>query len=144
MLEVFRLNARLLEKGNQMVTPLGMTSARWQVLGAIALYGKAVSCPQIAATMGVTRQGAQKQLNLAYEDHLVAIQNNPRNLRSPLYELTAAGRSVYDKAMNLQSIWAKSLEQGIKPSDWKTTLAVLRELDSRLQSTPLPNEEKLK
>ena len=141
MLEIFRLNAHLLEKGNQMVAPLGMTSARWQVLGAIALSEQAVSCPQIAAAMGVTRQGAQKQLNLAYEDHLVTVLENPRNLRSPLYELTAAGRAAYDKAMALQAVWSKALARGIAYSDWQTTLTVLRELDDRLQSTPLPNEE---
>lgn len=139
MLEIFRLNARLLEKGNQIVAPLGMTSARWQVLGAIALSGKAVSCPQIAAAMGITRQGAQKQLRLAHEDHLVAIQQNPRNLRSPLYELTTAGRDAYGKAMDRQAVWSKALARGIAPSDWQTTLTVLRELDARLQSTPLPN-----
>lgn len=141
MLEIFRLNARLLEKGNQMVAPIGMTSARWQVLGAIALSGKAVSCPQIAAAMGITRQGAQKQLNLAHKDQLVAIQENPRNLRSPLYELTTAGRDAYGKAMAQQAVWSKTLARGIAPSDWQTTLTVLRELDARLQSTPLPSEK---
>ena len=141
MLEIFRLNARLLEKGNQMVAPLGMTSARWQVLGAIALSGKAMSCPQIAAAMGVTRQGAQKQLNLANEDQLVAVHENPRNLRSPLYELTTAGREAYGNAMALQAVWSKALARGIALSDLQPTRTVLRELDARLQLTPLPNEE---
>ena len=141
MLEIFRINTHLLDKGNQMVAPLGMTSARWQILGAIALSGKAATCPQIAASMGVTRQGAQKQLNLAYEDKLVKIQDNPRNLRSPLYELTSAGQAAYDAAMKLQTQWSKTLVRGITQSDWQTTLNVLRELDARLQSTPLPNEE---
>ena len=141
MLEVFRLNARLLEKGNQLVAPLGMTSARWQVLGAIALSGKAVSCPQIAVVMGVTRQGAQKQLNLAYEEQLVSIHENPRNSRSPLYELTAAGKDAYARAMALQAVWCKSLVQRVAPADWFTTLTVLRELGARLQSTPLPNKD---
>lgn len=141
MLEIFRLNARLLEKGNQMVAPLGMTSARWQVLGAIALSGKAVSCPQIAEVMGVTRQGAQKQLNLACDDQLIAVQENPRNTRSPLYELTVAGREAYSNAMALQVVWSKALARGIAPADWQNTLTVLRELDARLQSTSLPNKE---
>ena len=80
MLEIFRVNARLLEKGNQLVAPLGMTSARWQILGAIAFSKQASSCPQIAVAMGITRQGAQKQLNLAHEDGLVTPQENPRNV----------------------------------------------------------------
>jgi len=140
MVEIFRLNSLLLEKGNQMVTPLGMTSARWQVLGPLALAGDTMSCPQIAAAMGISRQGAQKQLNLAAEDQLLAVHENPRNLRSPLYELTPAGQKVYDKAMSLQSVWSKALARGVALSDCQTTLGVLRELEGRLQSTPLPKQ----
>jgi DNA-binding MarR family transcriptional regulator len=141
MLGIFRVNARLLEKGNQLVAPLGMTSARWQILGAIALSGQAASCPQVAAAMGVSRQGAQKQLNLALEDGLIAAHDNPRNVRSPLYDLTAVGRRTYAAAMALETPWARALARGVAPADWLTTLNVLRELDARLQSTPLPNEE---
>jgi DNA-binding MarR family transcriptional regulator len=140
MLEIFRLNSLLLEKGNQMVAPLGMTSARWQVLGALALSGEAISCPQVAAGMGISRQGAQKQLNLAFEDQLLAVKDNPRNLRSPLYELTSAGQEAYGKAMGLQAVWSKALSRGITLSDWQTTLNVLQELDARLHSTLLPNK----
>ena len=42
MLAVFRVNGRLLEKGDQLVLPLSLTSARWQVLGAVALAGDPV------------------------------------------------------------------------------------------------------
>ena len=37
VLAVFRLNGRLLTAGDRLVSDLGLTSARWQVLGAIAL-----------------------------------------------------------------------------------------------------------
>ena len=36
ILDVFRLNGRLLIAGDRLVGELGLTSARWQVLGAIA------------------------------------------------------------------------------------------------------------
>ncbi|MDH3233798.1 MAG: MarR family transcriptional regulator, partial [Alphaproteobacteria bacterium] len=35
ILETFRLNGRLLAAGDRLVGDLGLTSARWQVLGAI-------------------------------------------------------------------------------------------------------------
>ena len=54
MLAIFRVNGRLLEKGDQMVEPLNLTSARWQVLGAVALAGKPLSAPQIAHAMAAT------------------------------------------------------------------------------------------
>jgi hypothetical protein len=37
ILETFRLNGLLLEAGDRLVADIGLTSARWQVLGAIAL-----------------------------------------------------------------------------------------------------------
>ena len=55
ILDVFRLNGRLLAAGDRMVEDLGLTSARWQVLGAVALAAAPVAW--IARNMGLTRQG---------------------------------------------------------------------------------------
>jgi DNA-binding MarR family transcriptional regulator len=138
---IFRVNERLFEKGNELVAPLGMTSARWQVIAPIALSGQALSCPQIAASMGVSRQGAQKQLNLALEDGLVVTEPNPRHARSLLYQLTEAGRRSHEQAMERQAPWARALVQGLSSADLETTLRVLRELDARLESTALPSHK---
>ena len=40
-LSVFRLNGLLIEWGNTFAGPHGLTSARWQVLGAISLAPEA-------------------------------------------------------------------------------------------------------
>jgi DNA-binding MarR family transcriptional regulator len=135
---VFRVNEALFEKGNELVAPLGMTSSRWQVIAPIALAGEAMSCPQIAAAMGASRQGAQKQLNLALADGLVVTQPNPRHARSCLYALTDEGRRCHERAMARQAPWGQAVAQGLSPADLETTLRVLRQLDARLASTPLP------
>ena len=101
-LNVFRLNSQLLEHGDQLVNPLGLTSARWQVLGAIALADGPQTAPQIAASMGLTMQGVQKQLNLAIAEKLVELRVNPRHKRSPLHVLSAKGRTAFGDAMVLQ------------------------------------------
>ncbi len=98
VLTVFRLNGALLQWGDALVAPLGLTSARWQMLGAVALGGKSLTAPQIAQAMGVTRQGAQKQLNLLVEQGLLALHPNPAHSRSPLYALTPQGVQVYGQA----------------------------------------------
>ena len=67
-LAVFRLNGVLLHWGDKLVAPLGLTSARWQMLGAIALADTPPTAPQVGGVMGITRQGAQKQLNLLTEE----------------------------------------------------------------------------
>lgn len=141
VLSVFRVNSLLLEKGDEMVAPLGMTSARWQVLGAIALAGHPLSCPQVAAAMGVTRQGALKQLNLAQEAKLVVPVSNPRHERSPLYGLSERGTDVYERAMRLQARWASALLKGIAEKDLKAAQDVLSALEHRLSATPLPKKE---
>jgi len=46
ILEVFRLNGALLDAGNQLSKPHGLTSARWQVMGAIDLAGHAMTVAQ--------------------------------------------------------------------------------------------------
>jgi DNA-binding MarR family transcriptional regulator len=102
-LAVFRLNGVLLQWGDVLVAPLGLTSARWQVLGALALAGRPLTVPQVGEAMGVTRQGAQKQINLLLELGLVESRPNPAHRRSPLYGLTARGRQLYARA---EALWA--------------------------------------
>ena len=134
ILIVFRLNARLLEQGDRLVQPLGLTSARWQVLGAIALAGEPQTAPQIAVSMGVTRQGVQKQLNLAVAEGLVEAHPNPRHQRSPLHALSATGQVAYDDAMALQRVWAKSLGQGLTLPELQSAKQALTALEHRLSS----------
>jgi DNA-binding MarR family transcriptional regulator len=94
-LSVFRLNGQLIEWGNHFSQSHGLTSARWQVLGAISLAQHPPSIPQIAAAMGVTRQGVLKQINLLAEEGLIETRPNPAHKRSSLYALTPKGRAAF-------------------------------------------------
>ena len=51
VLEVFRLNGRLIASGDVLVAKIGLTSARWQVLGAIALQPTPASVARVADEM---------------------------------------------------------------------------------------------
>jgi hypothetical protein len=53
--EVFRLNGELLAAGDALVAELGLTSARWQVLGAIALSPAPLPIAHVARNMGLRR-----------------------------------------------------------------------------------------
>lgn len=129
---VFRLNGTLLHWGDALVEPLGLTSARWQMLGAIALAGRPLTAPQVGQAMGVTRQGAQKQINLLLDLGLLEAQPNPANQRSPLYVLTPRGRRVYERAVRLWMDHAARMAAGLpvaKLNGAVTTLeAMLRHL----------------
>jgi len=139
MLAVFRVNGRLLEKGDQLVAPLNLTSARWQVLGAVALAGKPLTAPQIAEAMGITRQGAQKQLSKLEDDGFFEQRQNPRHERSPLYALTKKGSNAIAKALSLNEDWANGLVAYLAMADIKNTLQTLNAIYALLDS-PVPTK----
>jgi DNA-binding MarR family transcriptional regulator len=142
-LAVFRLNGALLQWGDRLVEPLGLTSARWQMLGAIALSGDALTAPQIGEVMGVTRQGAQKQLHRLLEQGLIESQSNPAHSRSPLYALTPQGRELYQQADALWAAHAAALTQLISaPQARETTNTLqlmLRQLHGATQTQETPS-----
>lgn len=139
MLRVFQVNGRLLAQGDALVAPLSLNSARWQMLGAIALAEVPLTVPQIAESMGVTRQGAQKQVNRLVTEGLLLQQDNPNHLRSPLYSLSKAGDSLYQQATALNAVWAARLGKGISREALETTLNTLDELLDLLQA-PVPTQ----
>lgn len=125
ILTLFQLNGALLDWGDAFVAPEALTSARWQMLGALALAAQPLSAPQVAAAMGVTRQGAQKQLNLLSEARLVEVRPNPQNKRSPLYRLTHEGRRIYGA---IDARWrerARQLAGGFSTAELETAEKVL-------------------
>jgi DNA-binding MarR family transcriptional regulator len=137
MLLVFRVNGQLLTAGDRLVADLGLTSARWQMLGAIAMEESARTAPRLAARMGVTRQAAQKQLDLMTEEGFVAAQPNPGHLRSPLYVLTRRGASVYEAALRRERSWSSRLAGDMSLADLATTEKLLEALELKLR---LPGE----
>ena len=68
---VFRLNGALLVSGDALVGDLGLTSARWQVLGAIALSPVPLPVAHLARNMGLTRQAVQRSVDEMRHDGLV-------------------------------------------------------------------------
>ena len=95
ILELFRLNNRLLSAGDRLVAKLGLTSARWQVLGTIIAAERAQPVSWLARDMGGNRQNVQRIVNDLAADGLVAFQTNPHHRRAQLVVLTGEGqRSV--------------------------------------------------
>jgi DNA-binding MarR family transcriptional regulator len=135
ILLVFRVNGQLLEAGDRLVKDLGLTSARWQMLGAIALSGAPCTAPRLAARMGMTRQGAQKQLDLLRAAGLVDARSNPGHLRSPLYVLTSKGASVYAATERVQRRWANELVRDISRQDLVATKRLLEALGRKLRES---------
>jgi DNA-binding MarR family transcriptional regulator len=138
ILDVFRLNGALLASGDALVGDLGLTSARWQVLGAIALSPVPLPVAHLARNMGLTRQAVQRSVDEMRSDGLVRLDPNPHHRRAMLVTMTERGQSAYRAASERQGRWADVLAAGLSPKDIKAASLLLRELQRRLDpSTPI-------
>jgi DNA-binding MarR family transcriptional regulator len=133
VLEVFRLNGRLIASGDVLVAKIGLTSARWQVLGAIALQPRPAPVVRIADAMGLTRQSVQRIVDAFDREGIVALHPNPHHKRAKLVTLTKSGSALYRSAMRLQKQWAAALSTSIDRNSLATTLRVLKGLRDRLE-----------
>jgi len=133
ILSTFRANSLLLEAGDLLGAREGLTSARWQVLGAIALAERPLTVPQIARRMGLTRQSVHATVKRLVADGLLEIAPNADHRRSSLVDLTGAGRSRYEAIDRMQAAWVNALARGLDRSDLETTAHVLDELSRRLE-----------
>jgi DNA-binding MarR family transcriptional regulator len=134
ILAVFRLNGLLLDAGNRISGDAGLTSARWQVLGAVALAERPPTVPQIARRMGLTRQSVHATVHRLVEDGLVEMIRNDDHQRSPRVRLTAAGADAYRSLDRAQASWVNALTRGVRRDDLLATNGVLEELTRRLES----------
>jgi DNA-binding MarR family transcriptional regulator len=133
VLETFRLNGRLLASGDELVADLGLTSARWQVLGAMALSPVPLSVAQIARNMWLTRQAVQRLVNEMQDDELVQLAPNPHHQRAKLVVLSLRGKTAFAGAMKRQTAWANKLANGVTAREIATAAAMLRRLRQRLE-----------
>lgn len=135
ILDVFRLNGRLQLAGDRLVAELGLTSARWQILGAIAYADRPESVAWHARALGVHRQGVQRIVNELKKEGLLEFRPNPHHKRAQLVVLTRNGQELYDAALALQVPWVNDLADGLSPESIATTQRVISHLKTRLQDT---------
>ncbi len=132
ILETFRLNGCLLSVGDRLTGDLGLTSARWQILGAVDDRPRSVA--QIARRMGLTRQGVQRIANVLVEEGFADFADNPEHKRAKLVRLTAKGRAALDRINQRQAAWSARLASGMRVATIHAALAVLRTCRRRLEA----------
>lgn len=133
VLDLFKLSSRMLASGDRLVADLGLTSARWQVMGTIA----AVQSPQpvawLARDMGANRQNIQRIVNDLETEGLIAFEPNPHHRRAPLVVLTEKGRQAFEAAMRLQVPWINRISEGLEVRDIETTHSVVQAVRRKLE-----------
>jgi DNA-binding MarR family transcriptional regulator len=133
MLDLFRANSLLLTAGDRLVAPLGLTSARWQILGAIVSTERPQPVSWLARDLGANRQNVQRIINDLHKDGLVAFETNPHHRRAQLVVLTDKGKRAFDAAMDLQAPWVNELADGLLVKDIGTVRRVVTALRMKLE-----------
>jgi DNA-binding MarR family transcriptional regulator len=133
VLEIFRLNGLLIAAGDALVAETGLTSARWQVVGAITLQQGRAPVAHIANAMGLTRQAVQRIADELEKTGIVEFRDNPHHKRAKLVTLTAKGQALHEAAMRLQKPWVAALGAGIDHAALQATLTLLTTLRARLE-----------
>lgn len=132
ILAVFRFNNVLLKAGDRLVGSLGLTSARWQILGAIAYSERPQPVAWIARDLGANRQNVQRIINDLEAAGLIVFEPNPHHRRAQLVVLTDKGRKTFDAAMRLQGPWAERLSEHVPVKDIETAHRVVLTLRQKL------------
>ena len=135
ILTMFRADNATLAWGDRIVAPLGLTSARWQILGAIVQADRAQPVAWLARDLGANRQNVQRIVNDLEKDGLVSFEPNPHHKRAQLVVLTPKGQETYDAAIGLYGPRVEAMALDLTVEDLDATHRVLTALRARLETS---------
>jgi len=116
----------LTTEGDQLGADFGLSSARWQVIGAIRSEAKSVS--DIARERGLARQSVQRVVNTLKRQSYVRFRDNPRHARAKLVEITPKGLTALNGVAGRQARWAEHLAQSFTVTEMASAARVLNRL----------------
>ena len=133
VLEVFKLSGLLVADGDRLVKHIGLTSARWKVLGALSIADGSMTVSKIAENMGQSRQGVQRIVNDMIREGMVICHENPHHKRAKLIVMTEKGQTTYQALNELQVPWANEKAEKIGIEDMQRTLKTLQQMTQFLK-----------
>lgn len=134
LFHLFRANNQVLTWGDRLVAGLGLTSARWQVLGAIVAAGREQPVSWLARDLGANRQNIQRIVNDLEREGLVAFAPNPHHRRARFVVLTESGRQTYEAANSIYYPRIDAIADGLSLEDIETARSVLAVLRQKIEA----------
>ena len=131
ILEVFRINGAIINTGNMLIEDLGLTSARWQVLGA--LKNRPITVSEISRQMGLSRQNVQRIANRLIQDGFIETIENPSHRRAKLCSLTLLGEEAIEEITKRQIVWANKISEDVNLENLEITLSELKNFRFELE-----------
>ncbi len=133
ILSLFRVNNLTLAWGDRLVAPFGLTSARWQILGAIVFADRPQPVAWLARDLGANRQNVQRIVNDLHAEGLVAFEPNPHHRRANLVVLSEKGQQAYGAAIAAYEPRVNVLAEGLTLEEIETAHRVMATLRKRLE-----------
>lgn len=130
-LAVFRANAAIVDAGNDIVEPIGQTSARWQVLGRVH---EPQTVAALAREIGHARQSVQRVTDLLAEERLVTYADHPTDRRTKLVKLTPAGAETMSSIYARQLAWSQGAMAQLDADELASTTRALHAVSGTLEA----------
>ena len=134
IVEIFRLNTLILGAGDRIAQPVGLTSARWQVLGIVE-HGP-IPVANVARYMGLSRQTVQQTADGLERDGFITYRENPHHRRAKLMQMTEKGERALEYVRAHQTVWAQQIGGEQRLESLQQALEVLRGLRRHLEDDP--------
>lgn len=126
VLPVFELNGEFLAAAETMTSPVGLTPAWWQVLGATLEEPLTVSDIARRVGLGLARQSVQRVADLLAGGGWATYRDNPRHQRARLLEPTQRGRETVHRLARGQHAWADAVGARVGIADLEAALVVIQ------------------
>lgn len=93
---LIKIHLSLITTCNTLIVDQGISFARWQLIWLISFKKVAMTVPDMATCLGISRQGIQKQIDFLLNERIIYQLNNPAKKRSPQYMLSPKGQLLHD------------------------------------------------
>lgn len=130
--DVYHLAGAFRSLGNGIARRVGQTQTRWQILSVISGGPRTVA--QTARRLGYARQSVQRTADQLIRARLARYTTNPDHKKSPLVEITDQGTNALARITREAEKWHRQLASELKPSELATTLRVVRQLRSAVET----------
>lgn len=130
VLSIFRLNGYLLRVSDRLTAGTGLTTARWQVLGAV--LHEPLTVAAIARNMGLTRQSVQRTADLLVQEGLCRYSPNPAHRRAKLLSSTDRGLDSVRQLAPRVIAWSKRMRESVGDDVIDAATVSVKELISAL------------
>ncbi|MDB0573938.1 MarR family transcriptional regulator [Ralstonia solanacearum] len=141
ILTLFRANSVVMTWGDRIVGPLGLTSARWQILGAMVAADRPQPVAWYARDLSANRQNIQRIVNDLERDGLVVFQPNPHHRRAQLVALTDKGKETFDAAIRRYNPLINKISKKFTIKDVQTAHQIVAELRNTIEGGSAHEEQ---